>query len=94
MSGRQPPELQRPDSPSGHRRCEGRSAVLGDAGGREFRFFKVDERHAILVLALPDLATEERISSEIGGPWMLEYIVPLLDGPPEPRSGEVVAGSG
>jgi len=68
--------------------------VLVDAGGLEFRFVKVDERHAILVLAFPDLETEERISSEIGGPWIVEHIVPLLEGPPERSSGEVVAGSG
>ena len=65
--------------------------VVGEAGG-EFRLVKVDERHAILVLGFPDAETEERIKSEIGGPWMREHIVPLLDGSPERRSGEVVAG--
>jgi hypothetical protein len=65
--------------------------VVGEAGG-EFRLVKVDHRHAILVLGFSDAEIEERIKSEIGGPWMREHIVPLLDGPPERSSGEVVAG--
>ena len=67
------------------------SRVVGEAGG-ELRLVKVDERHAILVLGFPDVETEERIKSEIGGPWMRDHIVPLLDAPPERSSGEVVAG--
>ena len=53
---------------------------------------QVDERHAMIVLGFPDTATEERIKSEIGGPWMREQVIPLLAGPPERTSGEVVAG--
>jgi hypothetical protein len=54
----------------------------------------VDETHAILVLTFPDPETEERIKSGIGGPWMREHIIPLLEGPTERHSGEVVAASG
>ena len=54
---------------------------------------QVDERHAMLVLGFPDAETEERIKSEIGGPWMREHVVPLLDAPPERWSGEVVASA-
>lgn len=67
--------------------------LLGDAGGLSFSLVHVDERHAILVLAFPDLETEERISSEIGGPWMREHILPSLETSPERSSGEVVADS-
>ena len=63
-----------------------------EAGGLDARFVKVDETHAILVLTFPDLDTEERIKSEVGGPWMREHIVPLLAEPTERASGEVVAG--
>jgi len=65
-----------------------------EAGGLDARLVKVDETHAILVLAFPDLETEERVKTEVGGPWMREHVVPLLAGPTERSSGEVVADSG
>jgi hypothetical protein len=64
-----------------------------EAGGLDARLVKVDETHAILVLTFPDLETEERIKSEVGGPWMREHIVPLLAAPTERASGDVVAGA-
>jgi len=63
-----------------------------EAGGLDARLVKVDETHAILVLTFPDFETEERIKSEVGGPWMREHIVPWLAEPTERASGEVVAG--
>ena len=63
-----------------------------EAGGLDARFVKVDESQAILVLTFPDFETEERIKSEVGGPWMREHVVPLLAEPTERASGEVVAG--
>ena len=63
-----------------------------EAGGLDARLVEVDETHAILVLTFPDVETEERIKS-VGGPWMREHVVPLLAGPTERASGEVVAGS-
>jgi len=66
---------------------------LVDAGGLAASFVKVDDTHMILILTFPDLDTEERIKSEIGGPWMRDHLVPLLEEPPERSSGTVVAGS-
>ena len=63
-----------------------------EAGGLDARLVKVDETHAILVLTFPDFETEERIKSEVGGPWMREHIMPLLAEPSQRASGEVVAG--
>jgi hypothetical protein len=63
-----------------------------EAGGVDARLVKVDETRAILVLTFPDLDTEERVKSEVGGPWMREHVVPLLAEPAERASGEVVAG--
>ena len=68
--------------------------ALVEAGGLDARLVKVDETHAILVLTFPDLETEERVKTEIGGPWMREHVVPLLAGPTERSTGEVVAGPG
>jgi hypothetical protein len=67
--------------------------VMVDAGGLSINLVQVDETHAILVLSFPNLETQERIKSEIGGPWMREHIVPFLEGSPKRRSGEVVASS-
>jgi hypothetical protein len=64
-----------------------------DAGGLGASLIREDDTHATLVLTFPDLETEERVKSEIGGPWMNEHVVPLLAGPPERSSGTVVAGS-
>ena len=66
---------------------------LVDAGGLAASFVKVDETHAILVLSFADVEAEDRIKSEIGGPWMREHIIPLLEGSTERHSGEVVAGA-
>lgn len=66
---------------------------LVDAGGLSASLIQEDERHATLVLSFPDLETEERVKSEIGGPWMKEHVVPLLAAPPDRSSGVVVAGS-
>lgn len=62
------------------------------AGGLSACLVEVHELHAILVLTFPDLQTEERIASSIGGPWMVENILPILSAPPERSSGELVAG--
>jgi hypothetical protein len=63
------------------------------AGGLSASIAHVDDTHAILVLAFPDLETEERISSSLGGPWMIENVVPHLASPPERSTGEIVAGT-
>ncbi len=63
------------------------------AGGHSASVVQVDDSHAILVLSFPDMETEERVSAEIGGPWMREHVLPLLSGPPERSAGVVVAGS-
>jgi hypothetical protein len=63
-----------------------------EAGGLDARLVKVDETRAMLVLTFPDSETEERIKSEVGGPWMREHIMPLLAEPTARASGEVVAG--
>lgn len=63
------------------------------AGGQSASVVQVDDAHSILVLTFPDVETEERISSEIGGPWMREHVVPVLASPPERSSGVVIAGT-
>lgn len=66
---------------------------LVDAGGLAASLIQEDETQGTFVLTFPDLETEERIKSEIGGPWMNEHVVPLLAEPPDRSSGAVIAGS-
>jgi hypothetical protein len=68
--------------------------LLVDAGGLAFHLVRVDETHLMLVLFFPDLETEERISRELGGPWMREHVLPLLAEPTRRSSGEVVVSRG
>ena len=68
--------------------------ALVDAGGLAFHLVRVDETHATLVLFFPDLETEERITREVGGPWMRERVLPLLSEPTQRSSGEVVVSRG
>ena len=74
---------------SAERACQ----ELVEAGGIPASLVQEDDHHATLLLTFPDVETEERIKSEIGGPRMNEHVVPLLAKPPERSSGTVVAGS-
>ena len=64
-----------------------------DAGGLAAHLAKVDDTHLILVLwfALPEDA--DRISRDVGGPWMRENITPLLARDTERSVGEVLASA-
>lgn len=64
-----------------------------DAGALAARVVKVDDRHLILLLDFSSREDADRVSSEVGGPWMRENIVPLLVGGTERSVGEVVASA-
>lgn len=66
--------------------------VVG-AGGHAARVVRVDERHLILLLEFGSAEDADRVSREIGGPWMREHIVPLLAGYTERSVGEVIASA-
>jgi hypothetical protein len=52
---------------------------------------KVDDRHLILILEFGSLGDADRVSQEVGGPWMREHIVPLLSADTERSVAEVIA---
>jgi hypothetical protein len=52
------------------------------------------EREVHLVLLFTDADAAARITAEIGNPMMREHIVPLLAGPTDRRTGEVIATTG
>jgi hypothetical protein len=62
-----------------------------DAGALAARVIKVEDTHLILLLDFPSSEEADRVSREIGGPWMREHIVPLLARGTERSVGEVIA---
>ena len=66
---------------------------LVDASGLAASLVEVDRNGRDPRPVVADVEAEDRIKSEIGGPWMREHIIPLLGGSTERHSGEVDAGA-
>ena len=64
-----------------------------NAGGLAARVLKVDDTHLILLLDFGSPEDADRVSREIGGPWMRENVVPLLGRDTERSVGEVIASA-
>ena len=71
---------------------EGVELAVG-AGALAARVAKVDERHLILILEFAMAGDADRMAKEVGGPWMREYIRPLLVGDTERSVGDVIASA-
>ena len=65
--------------------------LVVDAGAVAARVVEVDTTHLILLLEFASAEDADRVSREVGGPWMRENIVPLLAGGTERSVGEVIA---
>ena len=63
------------------------------AGALAARVLEVDETHLILVLEFASAEDSDRVSREIGGPWMREHIRPLLERDTERSVGKVIASA-
>jgi Antibiotic biosynthesis monooxygenase len=55
---------------------------------------RTGEREVHLVLLFTDADAAARVTAEIGNPMMREHIVPLLAGPTDRRTGDVIATTG
>lgn len=64
-----------------------------DAGALAAHVVKADDRHLILVLTFGTAEDADRVSREIGAPWMRERIQPLLAADTERSVGEVIASA-
>ena len=64
-----------------------------DAGASAAQVAKVDDTHLILILTFASAEDADRIAREVGGPWMREKIVPLLERDTERSVAEVVASA-
>jgi hypothetical protein len=67
--------------------------LVVDAGGIAAHVAKVSETHLILLLVFATAQDADRISREVGGPWMRENIRPLLADDTERSVGEVIASA-
>ena len=67
--------------------------LVVDGGALAARLAKVDEKHLILILEFSTAEDADRISREVGRPWMLENIGPLLAGEPERSVAEVIVSA-
>src|SRR3954451_24470980 len=64
-----------------------------DAGGLAVRVAKVGDTHLILLLDFDSLEDADRIAREVGGAWMRDNLIPLLDRDTERSVGEVIASA-
>ena len=67
--------------------------MLSTRARSRLTFAKVDDTHLILVLMFAPPEDADRVSREVGGPWMRENIVPLLARDTERSVGEVIASA-
>jgi hypothetical protein len=67
--------------------------LVVDAGALAARVARVDESHLILILEFATAEDADRVSREVGGPWMRSHIVPLLAADTDRSVGEVIASA-
>jgi hypothetical protein len=62
-------------------------------GFRGLHVVQVAPDHFVLIITGDDLEVLDRVANEVGSPWMMTHVVPLLASPPERHVGPVVATS-
>jgi hypothetical protein len=62
-------------------------------GFRGLHVVQVAPDHFILIISGDTPEVLDRVASEVGSPWMVEHVVPLLASPPERHVGPLVATS-
>jgi hypothetical protein len=60
-------------------------------GFRALHVVQVAPDHIVLVILGDDAASLDRLATEVGSPWMMANVVPLLASPPERHVGSVRA---
>jgi hypothetical protein len=63
-------------------------------GFKGFRVIQVAEDHLVLVITATSQEVLDRLATEVGGPWLVANIAPLLSRPPERLIGPVVVNIG
>lgn len=73
-----------------HARAELEPRMRAIDGFHGMHVVQTSEREVVLIILGDDVATLDRVATEVGSPWMVEHVVPLLAGPPERRVGETI----
>lgn len=79
-------------------------AVFGDLQALRAQFEAIDgfeaahvvqtgEREVVLLIVGRDADVLDRVATEVGSPWMMRSVVPLLAGPSEREIGPVIAST-
>ena len=71
--------------------CRDAVTLIRNAGASAAQIVRIDNTHLVLILEFSTPQDADRVASEVGGPWMREYILPLLARGPERSVGEVIA---
>ena len=66
-------------------------AMRAVPGFEGFDVVQTSDHDVVLLIFADSEDTLNRLAGEIGGPWMVENIVPLLDGPPQRHIGPTLA---
>jgi hypothetical protein len=59
-------------------------------GFRGLEIVQAAPDHFILIITGDSPEVLDRVATEVGSPWMMEHVVPLLAGPPERHIGPLV----
>jgi len=62
-------------------------------GFQDFYAIQTSETEVILLILGDDADALNRLATEVGSPWMLANVVPLLAGPPDRHIGPTIASS-
>lgn len=73
-------------------------AELGPAmqavdGFERLEIVQTGETEIVLLIAASTTEVLDQIATDIGSPWMMENVVPLLAGPPQRHIGETIAST-
>lgn len=63
-------------------------------GFKSFDAVQVAAERVVVVIVGDDAEVLNRLATEVGSPWMLANVVPLLAAPPDRRIGPVLASTG
>ncbi|MEO8897945.1 MAG: hypothetical protein ABI473_04490 [Candidatus Dormibacter sp.] len=63
-------------------------------GFKSFHVVQVAADHVVPVIVGDDAEVLDRLATEVGSPWMVANVVPLLAAPPDRRIGPVLASTG
>ena len=73
-----------------HELAEPMRAIAGFQG---FHVVRTAEAEVVLVILADTVEVLDQLATEVGSPWMLANVVPLLASPPERHVGEVIASA-